>query len=97
MADTPSDRFLLSDQARFRRVLDQGVVVVQSAAEALVLDEVAVSVLELLQRPRSLGELIEGLLGCYEVDRGNLEADIPPFVAELVEAGVVQRLPGARP
>jgi len=93
MPDSDADTcFRMAEHARFRRVVDEGVVVVQSSAEVVVVDEVGVSVLERLDRPTSVGQLIDDLLTEYAVDRDRLAADIAAYLPELEQAGVVQRV-----
>lgn len=79
----------LDTQVRYRRIFDEGVVVHQQKAEALVLNEVGVSFLELCDGERSLREIIDLMAEQYETTVHVLNRDIPKFVVELREAGVI--------
>lgn len=81
---------------RFRNVDGEAVVVRQSAAEVLVLNEVAARLLALADGTATVASWVESLAGEYEVDRAVLERDVLGFAAELVQDGLLEPV-GAGP
>ncbi|MGE0493099.1 MAG: lasso peptide biosynthesis PqqD family chaperone [Vulcanimicrobiota bacterium] len=53
------------------------------------LDEVGAAIWELLDQPRPTGELVEGLVKRFEVERETCLEDIKPFLAELLAEGIL--------
>ncbi len=76
---------------RFRAVDDETVVIRQEAAEALVLNEVAGRILDLVDGQRTVAQIIDQLLEEFEVATADLTADVHSYLQELVETGVVTR------
>ena len=79
----------VDSNVRFRRVFDEAVVIHQEKTEALVLNEVGVSFLELCDGKRSFQNILEKLMEEYEVDPQVLEKDVREFTRELVEAQII--------
>lgn len=77
---------------RFRVVGDEGVVVRQDSAEVIAVNDVGASILSLLDKRRTLGDLIEELLLEFEVDRESLRRDVVRFLSDLASAGVVEEV-----
>src|SRR5262245_4425668 len=77
---------------RYRRIEGEAVVLRQSAAEVLVLNEVGASVLDLADGERSVGEWIEELCQEYETDPAELTRDVLQFAVELREAGMLEEV-----
>lgn len=75
---------------RYRRVLDEAVVVRQQAAETLVLNDVAAAVLERCDGSTPLGSILEQLNADYLVDAETLAKDVHRFVRELIASGVLE-------
>jgi Coenzyme PQQ synthesis protein D (PqqD) len=75
---------------RYRLIEGEAVVLRQSAAEVLVLNEVGASVLDLADGERSVREWIEALSGEYEADAETLTRDVLTFAGELAEAGMLE-------
>ena len=75
---------------RYRRIEGEAVVLRQSAAEVLVLNEVGASVLDLADGERPVGEWIEILAAEYDADPETLAADVLEFAGELQEAGLLE-------
>jgi hypothetical protein len=88
MTDT-DNTWQLDPQVRYRRIFDEGVVVHQQKAEALVLNEVGVSFLELCDGERSVQQIIDLMAEQYETTVDVLSRDVREFVVELGEAGVI--------
>lgn len=81
-----------ADDVRFRAVDDETVVIRQEAAEALVLNEVAGRILELVDGRNTVGDVVDRLLEEYEVSPAALTEDVQTYLRELLEAGVVTGL-----
>ena len=73
---------------RFRRFEDEGVVINQKTAEAIVLSEVAARLLEIADGTRSLEECAALLGQEFDADRETIERDLVRFAGELVETGI---------
>jgi Coenzyme PQQ synthesis protein D (PqqD) len=78
---------------RFRVIDTEGVVVRQSAAEVLVLNDLGTRILALADGVAPVAQWIDTLLGEFEVDRPVLERDVVAFAAELVEQGLLEPAP----
>jgi hypothetical protein len=77
---------------RYRRIEGEAVVLRQSAAEVLVLNEVGASVLDLADGERSVGEWIDALRDEYDTDPQTLARDVLTFAGELQEAGMLEEI-----
>ena len=89
---TPAAVLRRRSDVRYRRIEGEAVVLRQSTAEVLVLNEVGASVLDLADGERSVGDWIDTLAGEYAADRETLARDVLAFAAELAEAGVLEAL-----
>ena len=94
MIDT-NEIWALSEHVCFRRLFDEGVLIHQGRAEALVLNDSGVSFLELCDGRRSAAEIIGGLTEQFEVEREILAKDLEPFLEELAESGILRRVTAA--
>lgn len=74
---------------RYRRVQDEGVVIRQSTAEALVVNDLGARLLDLIDGRSSVAELLTQLEGEYDVERPRLEADVLVYLEELERIGLV--------
>jgi hypothetical protein len=79
----------LDEHVRFRRLFDEGVVIHQGQAEAIVLNDAGVAFLELCDGSRNAGEIISGMAAQFEVTSETLAVDLEPFIEELAESGVI--------
>ena len=79
-----------ASDVRYRIVAGEAVVVRQSAAKVLGLNEVGSRLFDLLDGRTSIAELVDRMVEEYEVERELLEADALRFLAELVDAGLVE-------
>lgn len=99
---TPTARYRLAPDVRFRVVSGEGVVVRQDAGEVLVVNGVAARVLELLDprrakgsgpqpgdRGRSFAELLERLGQEFEATEEEIARDLREFLDEVLAGGVV--------
>ena len=82
----------LDKNVRYRRVLDEAVVIHQDQAEALVLNDTAIAFLELCDGNRNFGEIIATMTGTYDVTVGGLELDLQPLIQELAASGIIHQV-----
>lgn len=85
----------LSEDARFRAMCGEGVVLNQALAEVLVVSPVGLRVLELMRDDGSIAAILTRLHDEYEVDEATLERDVLAFVREMVDAGTLRLGAGA--
>lgn len=76
---------------RFRRLLDEAVLINQATAEALVLNDTAISFIEACDGVRTVGEIIGAMTQDFDVEAGQLAADLEPFIAQLAAAGIIEK------
>ena len=79
----------LNKKVRYRRLQEEGVLIHQEKAEALVLNDTAMAFLELCDGQRSTGEIIAELADQYEVGHEELAEDLESFIRELTQAGII--------
>lgn len=84
---TLSSRLSLAPHARFRRFDDEGVIVQQTSAEAIVVNDTAARVVELSDGTRALGDCASIIETEFEAERGDVERDVLRFAEELIAAG----------
>jgi hypothetical protein len=77
---------------RYRRVEGEAVVLRQSAAEVLVVNEIGAAVLDLADGARRISDWVDALDGEYDVDKETLTRDLLEFAAELEHAGLLERV-----
>jgi hypothetical protein len=82
-------RWQLDPKVRFRKVLDEAVLIHQDRAEVMVLNETAHAFLECCQDGLNFAESVSRMLGEYEVERTELEADLAECIVELENRGVI--------
>jgi Coenzyme PQQ synthesis protein D (PqqD) len=87
---TPSTVLRKRSDVRYRRIEGEAVVVRQSSAEVLVLNEVGASVLDLADGERSVGAWVDALSEVYDTDPESLARDVVAFAAEMAEAGLLE-------
>jgi hypothetical protein len=85
---TLASRLLLDPHVRFRRFEEEGVLVNQKNAEALVVNEVGARLLEVADGKRTIADCAELLTGEFDAAREDIEQDLLAFAGALVEAGV---------
>jgi coenzyme PQQ biosynthesis protein PqqD len=92
----PEAVLALRKDVRFRRVADEGVVLVQEDGRVLGVNDSGARVLELMDGRRTLREIVDELGREVDADRGAIEADVASFVLRLREArALVETAPGA--
>ena len=82
----------VGSSVRFRRLLDEAVLIHQEKAAALVLNDTAISFLELCDGQRTVDEIIAGMVDDFEVSAEQLLEDLAPFIRELAEEGIIKPL-----
>ncbi|HEX6904307.1 MAG TPA: PqqD family protein [Thermoanaerobaculia bacterium] len=80
---------------RYRHIEGEAVVVRQSSAEVLVLNEVGASVLDLADGERDVRAWIDALSEVYDTDPAVLARDVLAFAAEMEEAGLLEAVEDA--
>ena len=82
----------VDSSVRFRRLLDEAVVIQQEKAAALVLNDTAISFLELCDGHRTVDEIIAAMVDDFEVSSKQMTEDLAPFIRELAEEGIIKSL-----
>jgi Coenzyme PQQ synthesis protein D (PqqD) len=85
---TSSTRLALDPRIRFRRFGEEGIVINQKTAEALVLSDVATRLLEMTDGRRTLDECATLLGDEFDADQATIAQDVVRFADDLVEAGI---------
>jgi hypothetical protein len=75
---------------RFRRLFDEAVLIHQQKAEALVLNDTAISFIEACDGERSVDEIIAGMTAEFEVSAEELAEDLAPFIEQLAAEGIIE-------
>jgi hypothetical protein len=78
---------------RFQRLFDEAVLIHQENAEALVLNDTAISFIEACDGERTVDEIISGMVGDFEVSAGDLAADLGAFIEQLELEGIIKAVP----
>ena len=77
---------------RFRRLFDEAVLIHQQKAEALVLNDTAISFIEACDGERSVADIIDGMTGDFEVSAEQLAEDLAPFIEQLAAEGIIEQV-----
>ena len=80
----------LNPGVRFRRLLDEAVLIREHDAEALVLNDTAACFIERCDGKLTLEEIITGMTGDFEVSAEQLAQDLAPFIIQLAEEGIIK-------
>ena len=86
---TLQSRIALDPRARFRRFENDGIVIHQKTAEAIVVSEVATRLLELADGARTLQECAAVIGEEFDAPADVIERDLVAFASELADAGIV--------
>ncbi len=78
----------LDRRVRFRRFEDEGIVINQKTAEAVVISEVGTRLIELADGTRTLRECAAMLSEEFDASPDVIEQDVIRFAEQLVEAGI---------
>jgi len=85
---TLTSRLALDPHARFRRFEEEGVVIQQTTAEAIVVNDAAARLLELADGTHTLADCAAAIRAEFDAEPDAVERDVLAFAAELVDAGV---------
>ncbi|NND43851.1 MAG: PqqD family protein [Xanthomonadales bacterium] len=95
-ASTPLDTaWQLDPGVRFRRILDEAVVIHQERAETLVLNDTGVSFLELCDGRRTVGEIAGLMARDFDTTVEQLAPDLLQFADQLHREGIVAQAQGS--
>lgn len=83
-----SSTLILDPRIRFRRFEEEGIVINQKTAEALVISEVGTRLLEMVDGTRTLEDCAALLVEEFDADRTVIAQDLLHFAQELVDAGI---------
>lgn len=83
--------FTVSSDVMFQEVAGETVLLDLESEAYFGLDEVGTRVWALLNEGKSAGEIVDSLLGEYEVERSELEKDVNTLLEQLLIAGLVTR------
>lgn len=78
-----------SPDAAYRTYDGQATIVLPSRAQVNVLNEVGSAIWERIDGRRSLQEILDGILGEYEIGRDEALEDLQAFVTALQAQGMV--------
>ena len=81
----------VSPDVLFQEVSGEIVLLDLESENYFGLDEVGARVWTLLSEGRHVGEVIDILLGEYEVNRETLERDVQDLLADLLKAGLLKQ------
>lgn len=83
-------RVIVQDDVRFRRLLDEGIILRQEVGEVTVVNEVGVLILELIESGKNLYDIFESLKDEYDVENDQLCRDILKYIDSLAQAGIIK-------
>ena len=86
---TLQSRIALDPRVRFRRFENDGIVIHQKTAEAIVVSDVATRLLEMADGARTLQECAAVIGSEFDAPAEVIERDLIAFASELAEAGIV--------
>lgn len=91
MAGLDGDTPLVRSPAPITATVDDDLVMLDpKSGQYFGTNTIGERIWELLEQPRTLTELIDMLAGEYDVDRATCERDVTDFVAELLDAELVE-------
>lgn len=90
---TLQSRLALDPRVRFRRFENDGIVIHQKTAEALVVSEVATRLLEMADGTRTLAECVDAIQAEFDAPADVIERDLVQFARELADMGVMAVAP----
>ena len=82
--------YTVSKDVLFQEVSGETVLLDLASEQYFGLDEVGTRIWALLNEGRSVGEMVEILLGEYAVGREQLEADVRELLGALMDAGLIE-------
>lgn len=91
MSQQPTREWSLSKTQISTTVDDDTVILDTASGRYFSLEGVGSTLWEVLQRPRSFGELLSAVLERYDVGAERAERDVRGLLTKLEEAGLVTR------
>ena len=85
---TLQSRLTLDPRVRFRRFENDGIVIHQKTAEAIVVSDVATRLLEMTDGNRTLQDCVEAISEEFDAPAEVIERDVIQFASELADIGV---------
>jgi hypothetical protein len=80
---------MIDPRVRFRRFEQDGIVIHQKTAEAIVVSDVATRLLEMTNGVRTLQECADALQSEFDAPADVIERDLIQFASELADIGIV--------
>jgi hypothetical protein len=90
---TVQSRLSLDPRVRFRRFENDGIVIHQKTAEAIVVSDVGTRLLELTDGARTLHECAQAMQSEFDAPAHVIEHDLLQFASELASLGIVTVTP----
>ena len=87
-----TDNFHIPGNIRFRKVADEGIVVLIDEGEVLVVNDVGIRFVELVDQGLNYGDILAQLTQEYNVEKMQLQKDVSVYCKELVQAGVLEQI-----
>ncbi len=85
-----SGRYRLAREIRYRRIFDEGVIILQDRAEVVMVNATAIDVLELIDRGYHIDAVADELAARYACDQDTLDSDVLDYVIALWQAGILE-------
>lgn len=93
---SPEAVLVLRPQARWRKVADEAVVVIQDAGQVAGLNATGAAVLEAVDGRSTVSQIVERLAPRWDVPRERLTEDVGRILDQLLELRVLEVAEGAR-
>jgi hypothetical protein len=89
--------FRIPEEVLFQEVSGESVLLDLASESYFGLDPVGTRIWALLNEDKSAGQVLDALLGEYEVDPGTLETDLEELLDKMLTAGLIQASERATP
>ncbi|MFT5609520.1 MAG: hypothetical protein ACI9WC_000205 [Arenicella sp.] len=86
-----NSKLCLSAQVRHRAVGADGVLVHLQNGRVIVVNEVGLYIVQLLQKPISIGAICESISSEFDVTQQQAESDLTKFLSELDQESIVEQ------
>jgi hypothetical protein len=86
----PSAVYKRGDDIRYRIIDEEAVVIRQNEGEVLGINKTGARLLDLIDGERTVLDLVETMASEFSADRQELERDVPEFLEELRDAGIIE-------
>lgn len=90
MAITTADRIVRSEEPVWSPAGDEVVMLSVAKGKYYGLNDIAAAIWERIERPIGVGELCDSLRRMYKVSREECEADVLPFLEQLLAKGLLR-------